>query len=309
VNKITDPFKLSQNVKSALNRGEPVVALESSLIAQGLPEKINAETARSMEKIVRQSGAVPATIGLIDGKPTVGLSDEDIGAIAESRPPKVGVRDLPYFAVRRLSGGTTVASTARIATAAGIAVMATGGIGGVHRGEANDVSADLWELAQNPIVVVCSGVKSILDVPKTVEWLETHGVPIYGWQTDELPAFESPKSGIAVPKINDASELLEICRVTRACMGQRSAIVVAVPIPAEDAVDVSWCIEQALAEAESIGVSGKELTPFLLRRVGELSCGEFIDANIALLKNNAQVAAEIAVAISGDRSTRIGFLV
>lgn len=205
----------------------------------------------------------------------------------------------------------TVSSTARIATSAGIVVMATGGIGGVHRGasETFDISADLWELARTPIIVVCSGVKAVLDIPATVEWLETHGVPVYGYETGELPAFYSRSSGILVPKLESASEVAEIAKTAPGATGARCAIVIAVPIPEADQVPAVAHIEKAVQEAESNRIRGKELTPFLLKRVGELTEGKSTEANIVLLKNNARVAAEIAVALFEDRDRRIGFMV
>ena len=211
-----NPLDISTEVSSAMNRNRPVVALESSLIAHGLPSPLNVETALAMEEIIRAAEVTPATIGMIDGRIKVGLSKEEIERLGEGKAPKLAVRDIPYAIARKTDGGFTVSSTARIALAAGIVVMATGGIGGVHRGAAEtfDISADLWELARTPIMLICSGAKAILDVPATVEWLETHGVPVYGYETNEFPAFYSRVTGIPVPKADGACDVAEIAKVT-----------------------------------------------------------------------------------------------
>ena len=306
-----NPLDISHEISVALSRNQPVVALESSVIAHGLPAPANVETALEMERIIRDCGAVPATIGVIDGRIRVGLTKEEIERLGEGKAPKLAVRDIPYAVAKKLDGGLTVSSTARIAASAGIVVMATGGIGGVHRGAAEtfDISADLWELARTPIIVVCSGVKAVLDIPATVEWLETHGVPIYGYETSELPAFYSRSSGILVPKLEGSNEVADLAKTAPGAIGARCALVIAVPIPEANQVPAAAHIEKAVQEAESNRVKGKELTPFLLKRVGELTGGKSTEANIALLKNNAQVAAEIAVALFDDRDRRIGFMV
>ena len=306
-----DPLDISQEINSALNRNGPIVALESSVIAQGLPAPINVETALAMEECVRNAGAVPATIGIIDGRIKVGLSKDDIERLGQGNAAKVAVRDLPYVVAKKLDGGTTVSSTARIASAVGIFVMATGGIGGIHRNycETMDASADLWELARTPIVVVCSGVKAILDVPATIEWFESHSVPVYGYATDELPMFYSRNSGISIPKVDSVCEIVDILKTSGKVLGARGANIIAVPVPEANAVEVSGEIEQAILEASENGVKGKALTPYLLGRVAELTGGKSIDANVALLKNNAGVAAEIAVTMYENAQRRMGFMV
>jgi len=306
-----ESLEVSHEVSSALNRNSPVVALESSVIAQGLPAKVNVETALAMEANVRAAGAEPATIGVIDGKIKIGLSKEEIERLGEGKAEKLAARDIPYALARRVDGGTTVSATARLAALAGISVMATGGIGGVHRGYAqtHDVSADLWELARTPIAVICSGAKAVLDIPATLEWLETHGVPVYGYQTDKFPAFYSRSSGLPVPKIESACDFAEIVKLSVGAMGMRSAVIVAVPVPDKSAVDVSEQIEQAASEAAGEGITGKQVTPYLLSRVAELTEGKSMDANIALLKNNATVAAEIASELMETSRRRMGFSV
>ncbi len=304
-----DPLDISHEISSALSRNVPVVALESSVIAQGLPADVNVETALAMEQAVRDAGAVPATIGVIEGKARVGLTREEIEKLGQGNAAKVAVRDLPGAVFGKLDGGTTVSATARIAFAAGIGVMATGGIGGVHRESAttHDVSADLWEMTRVPIVIVSSGPKAVLDVPATAEWLETHSVPVYGYQTEELPAFYSRSSGVAIPKLDCVCDAAEIIRLGFGQLALRSAVLLAVPVPEADAVDVTKEIEQAAQEAAG-KVSGKELTPWLLKRVGELTGGKSQAANISLLKNNARVAAELACALCEDNHRRMGFV-
>ena len=306
-----DPLDISHEVSSALNRNDPVVALESSVIAQGLPSPVNVETALAMEMIICEAGAAPATIGVIGGKVRVGLTREEIAKLGQGNAAKLAVRDTPNAVVAALDGGTTVSATARIASAAGIGVMATGGIGGVHRDGArsHDVSADLWEMARTPIIIVSSGPKAVLDVPATAEWLETHSVPVYGYETDELPAFYSRSSGIKIPRFDCMKTLAEVIRLGFGAMGMRSAILVVVPVPEADEIDVSGEIEQAARQAAESGIAGKELTPWLLKRVGELTAGRSLAANVALLKNNARIAAELAVALLDDAGRRMGFVV
>lgn len=306
-----DPLDISHEISSALNRNEPVVALESSVIAQGLPGPINVETALAMEENVRKAGAVPATIGIIEGRIKVGLTKEEIEKLGKGNAAKVAVRDLPYAVSKKLDGGTTVSATARIAASVGLFVMATGGIGGIHRGysETFDASADLWELARTPLVLVCSGAKAVLDVPATVEWLETYSIPVYGYQTDEMPMFYSRNSGISVLKIDSACEAADILRATGKVLGSRCSTIIAVPVPESNAIDVSKEIEQAIKEASEDSIKGKALTPYLLNRVAELTGGKSIEANVALLKNNASVAAEIAVTLYENAQRRMGFIV
>lgn len=305
-----DPLDISNEISCALSRNEAVVALESSVIAQGLPSPVNVEVAIAMEDAVREAGAIPATIGVIGGKVRIGLTRAEIEKLAKGGAAKLATRDVAYAVSAELDGGTTVSSTARIASAAGITVMATGGIGGVHRDSAatHDISADMWEMARTPIVIVASGPKAILDIPATAEWLETHGVPVYGYKTDELPAFYSRRSGVSIPRFDEISDLAELIRLSFGAMGVRSAILVGVPVPEGDEVDVTSEIESAAKEANQQGIHGKELTPWLLARVGELTGGRSQLANAALLKNNAQVAAKLSVALLDDSRRRMGFL-
>lgn len=277
------------------------VALESTVIAHGLPWPQNLEMARRLERAVREVGAEPKTIGIIAGQVRIGLTDAELEHLARARGVrKVSRRDLPLVVARKQDGATTVAATMYLAARAGIQVFATGGIGGVHRGHPFDVSADLEELAQTPVCVVCAGAKAILDLPLTLEVLETRGVPVIGFQTDEFPAFYSRSSGLPVDQRADTPE--EVAAIFRAQrrLGLPGGMLVVVPVPAEAEVPrerVEPAIEQALGEAEARGVRGKALTPFLLARVAELTSGEALQANLALLENNARVAAQIALAL------------
>lgn len=294
-------FKVSEGVEAALGAGRAVVALESTVIAHGLPRPLNLETARRMEEAVRAGGATPATVAIIGGEVHVGLSGEQLERFANTDGVvKVSRRDLAVVAARGLDGATTVATTAWAAHRAGLKVFATGGVGGVHRGDHGDVSADLPELARTPIVVVCSGAKSVLDLAATREWLETHGVTIVGYGCDELPAFYTRLSGLAVDA--RAERAADVARLAHARdrLGLEGALLVAVPVPAEAEVDerlMEEVLSRALAGAERDGVRGRALTPFLLARMGEASGGATLRANVALLENNARVAAEIAVAL------------
>jgi pseudouridine-5'-phosphate glycosidase len=291
-------LKFSEEVADAIANKKPVVALESTVIAHGLPFPQNIETAKALEKNVRDGGAVPATIAVFDGEFYVGLSENQIERLAtEKNIRKISRRDLPIAAARKLNCATTVATTAFIAHAAGIRVFATGGIGGVHRGYDWDVSADLPELAQTPIMVVCSGAKIVLDLPATREWLETHGVSVLGWQCDELPGFYSSKSGLFVDeRIETAAEAAAIIRA-RDDLKLPNAILLTVPVPKEFEIEAET-LEQILAEslklAEENNIRGKETTPFLLSQMSERSAGKTLAANIALLENNARIAAQIA---------------
>jgi pseudouridine-5'-phosphate glycosidase len=294
---------INEEVQAAIAAGRPVVALESTIIAHGMPFPQNAAVALEVEAIVRAEGAVPATIAVLAGVPTVGLAPaalEDLGrrgaAIA-----KVSVRDLPFVMARGLDGATTVASTMRLAAAAGIAVFATGGIGGVHRGAelSFDISADLFEFAESAVAVVTAGAKAILDLALTLEVLETLGVPVIGLGTDEFPAFYSRLSGLGVPMRCDSEH--DVARLMHAkwTMGIRGGIVVANPIPEESeipAVEIAPMIEAAVGRAASLGIHGKDLTPHLLAEIARLTAGRSLAANIALVKNNARAAARIAIA-------------
>ncbi|MDQ1524354.1 MAG: pseudouridylate synthase [Pyrinomonadaceae bacterium] len=298
-------FRFSPEVEEALKAGRPVVALESTVIAHGLPRPQNLETAWRLEQIVRAEGATPATIAILGGKFCVGLDHAQLEHIATSTDvKKISCRDLPVAAARNWDGATTVASTSWIAERAGINVFATGGIGGVHRGSLPDVSADLPELARAVrLVVVCSGAKSVLDLPATREWLETYGVTVVGYGCDELPAFYARASGLPVDARADTPE--EAGAIARAQfeLGKEGALLVCVPVPEASEVPAGVLDEtlaSALAEAEREGVVGRELTPFLLSRMSRQSGGATLRANIALLENNARVAAQIAKAVSGQ---------
>lgn len=294
-------IKFSPEVSDALNAGRPVVALESTVIAHGLPHPQNLETARSVESIVRENGAIPATIAVFGGEFCVGLSDAQIEELATRGDiRKISRRDLPVAIAQRLDCATTVATTSFIAHKAGIKVFATGGIGGVHRGYDRDVSADLPELARTPITIVCSGAKIVLDLPATREWLETFGITVLGWHCDELPGFYSRSTGLAVDqRIESANEAAAIA-AARDAAGLTNAVLVTVPVPEENEID-SGTLESILSDsiqlAEKEGITGKETTPFLLSQMSLRSEGKTLDSNIALLKNNARVAAEIAAAM------------
>jgi pseudouridine-5'-phosphate glycosidase len=297
-------IEVSTEVEAALAARKPVVALESTVIAHGLPRPQNLATAHRLEAIVRGAGAIPATIAILSGRLYVGLNDKQLRHIAEPADiKKVSTRDLPIALARRWDGATTVASTIWIAHRAGIQVLATGGIGGVHRGSVPDVSADLPELARTPMVVVCSGAKIVLDLPATREWLETHGVTVVGYQCDELPAFYSQKSGLSVDAtVNSGKEVAELVKAQRA-LATESALLVAVPVPAAAEVPaelLNRVLDEAVKEAEKSRIGGRELTPFLLSRMASQSGGATLQANIALLENNARVGAEVAISLAAQ---------
>jgi pseudouridine-5'-phosphate glycosidase len=291
-------FKLHSEVQSALEARKPVVALESTVIAHGLPRPVNLQTANRLEQIVRAAGAMPATIGILDGKFCVGLDSDQINQLANSDDiKKISTRDLPIAVARKWNGATTVASTIWIAYRIGIRVFATGGIGGVHRGSLPDISADLPELARTPMVVVCSGAKIVLDLPATREWLETNGITVVGYGCDELPAFYSRSSGLSVDiRADSAEEVAQVFGAQRE-LGISSALLVTVPVPEVSEVPadrLTAILDQALADGKRNEVHGRELTPFLLSRMAQQSGGATLNANVALLENNALVAAEIA---------------
>jgi pseudouridine-5'-phosphate glycosidase len=295
-------FNINPEVQSALLANKPVVALESTVIAHGLPRPQNLELARKLEEIVRAAGAVPATIGILDGTLQVGLTAGQVRFIAENDDiKKVSIRDLPIARAEKWNGATTVATTSWIAQRAGIKVFATGGIGGVHRGSLPDISADLPALATTPIIVVCSGAKIVLDLPATREWLETHGITVVGYGCDEMPAFYSPASGLPVDaSVSGPAAVAKLYRAQKDLKLDR-ALLVTVPVPPAFAVSADYLketLDAALAQAEQQSISGRELTPFLLSRMAETSKGATLSANIALLENNALVAAEIAGALS-----------
>lgn len=292
---------MSESQKSTNLDQRPVVALESTVIAHGLPKPINLEAAHILESIVRACGAQPKTIAIINGELCVGLTDEQLGSLAnDSGVRKVSKRDIPIAVARKWTGGTTVSATLWIAERAGIKVFATGGIGGVHRGSLPDVSADLPELARTPMIVVCSGAKIVLDLPATREWLETYGVTVVGYQCDELPAFYSRTSGLPVDvRAESPQEVAEIFRTQRE-LKISSALLVCVPVAKDfevPAEKLKAVLDDALAEAERNHIGGRELTPFLLSQMAQRSEGATLRANVALLENNARVAAEIAKAV------------
>lgn len=296
---------INPEVKAALEAGKPVVALESTIISHGMPYPQNVETARKVEQIIRDGGCVPATIGIIKGRLKAGLTDEEIEYMGHgSKILKASRRDLPFIVANELDGATTVATTMIVAEMAGIKVFVTGGIGGVHRGaqETFDISADLMELAQTNVAVVCAGCKSILDIGLTLEHLETHGVPVIGYQTEDFPAFYTRKSGYKVDyKADDA---LAIAKTAKAKweMGLQGGIVVGNPIPEEFEMDydiITKAIEDAVKEADETGIRGKESTPFLLSKIKAITGGESLNSNIELVYNNARVGSKIAKELAG----------
>ncbi len=293
----------SEEAAGAIRENRPVVALESTIISHGMPYPQNVETALEVEELIRQNGAVPATIAILDGKIKIGLSKEEIEYLAQAdNVIKASRRDLPYLLAKKKNGATTVAATMICAELAGISVFATGGIGGVHRGAAEtmDISADLQELARTNVAVVCAGAKSILDLGLTLEYLETHGVPVLGFGTDTLPAFYTRSSRHPIDyRVDTPVEAADLIRIKWE-LGLDGGIVIANPVPEQDALSedfITAVIENALAEAKARNITGKEVTPFLLSRVKDLTEGKSLDANIALVKNNARIAARIAASL------------
>lgn len=291
-------------VLKALREGKPVVALESTIISHGMPYPRNVETALKVEEIVRENGALPATIAILQGRLKVGLTREEIEYLGKSgNVVKTSRRDIPFIIAKGMDGATTVASTMIIAAMAGINVFATGGIGGVHRGaqETFDISADLQELAHTDVAVVCAGAKSILDIGLTLEYLETSGVPVVGFGTDELPAFYTRKSGFKVDYRVDSPAELASALKAKWDLGLKGGMVVANPIPEEYQMDydtINAAIENALEEAGNKGIKGKESTPFLLAKVKEITGGNSLESNIKLVYNNAKLGARLAVELS-----------
>jgi pseudouridine-5'-phosphate glycosidase len=293
---------IGQEVREAIEAGRPVVALESTVIAHGLPRPQNLATAVRLEDIVRAGGAVPATIAVFGGRLHAGLDAGQISYLAETDGiHKLSRRDLPVAVMRKWDGATTVATTMWIAHRAGIDVFATGGIGGVHRGSLPDVSADLPELARTPTLVVCSGAKVVLDLPATREWLETQGVTVAGYQCEEMPAFYSRSSGLPVDvRVDSAAEAASLFAARRE-LNLEGAVLLTVPVPVEaeiPASELQSVLDSALVECADRGVKGREVTPFLLSRMAAGSEGATLGSNIALLESNARVAAEVAVALS-----------
>ena len=300
-------LSVSPEVQSALDCGKPVVALESTIISHGKPYPKNVETALDVEKIVRDNGAIPATIAIIGGKITVGISREEIEHLGKKglEVTKASRRDLPFLLARGEDGATTVAATMIGAALAGVKIFATGGIGGVHRGAeiTMDISADLEELAQTSVMVVCAGAKSILDLGLTLEYLETKGVPVIGYQTKELPAFYTRRSGFSVDyRLDSPQEIADIFRA-KLDLGLAGGMLVANPIPEEYAMDydvITEAIQNALYEADSLNVKGKDTTPFLLDKIQKLTGGKSLDSNIRLVYNNAALGAKIACALAKE---------
>lgn len=295
---------INPEVKTALEQGKPVVALESTIISHGMPYPKNVETALNVENIIRDKGAVPATIAILSGKLKVGLTEEEIEYLGKApNVIKASRRDIPYIVSKKLDGATTVASTMIVASLAGIKVFATGGIGGVHRGatETFDISADLEELANTNVAVVCAGAKSILDIGLTLEYLETHGVPVVGYQTEEMPAFYTRKSGYKVDYKLDTPE--EIAKMLKAKwdLGLNGGMVVANPIEEQYQMDydiITDAINKAVKQADENSIKGKDTTPFLLAQVKEITGGDSLESNIMLVYNNALLGAKIAVELS-----------
>jgi pseudouridylate synthase len=293
--------KLTSEVKAALAKKKPVVALESTIIAHGMPYPQNLEMARDVEKVIRSEGAIPATIAVIDGQLRAGLTGMELERFAKEGPGilKVSTRDLPYVVAKKMNGATTVASTMRIASMAGIHVFATGGIGGVHRGAEKtfDVSADLIEFSKSNVAVVTAGAKSILDLSLTLEVLETQGVPVVGFATDEFPAFFSRQSGHRLTLRADTPQEIAAMMKAKWAMGLDGGMVIANPIPTEREIpsaQIAPHIERAVAEANAEGIHGKDVTPFLLKRITEITEGRSLAANLQLVLHNARIAAQIA---------------
>ena len=299
MNKYLD---INEEVKAALDAGKPVVALESTIISHGMPYPQNVETALKVEQIIRDNGAVPATIAIIGGRLKAGLTADEIEYFGKKGPEirKASRRDLAMLCARSEDGACTVTTTMMIAHMAGIKIFATGGIGGVHRGAETtmDISADLEELAATPVMVVCAGCKSILDIGLTLEYLETKGVPVLGFGTEDMPAFYTQKSGFKVDyKVDTAADLAKFFR-THSELGLRGGVLVTNPIPDKYAMDpdvINPAIDKAIEECNKLGIKGKETTPFLLAKVKEITGGDSLDSNIQLVFNNAKVAAKTAV--------------
>jgi pseudouridine-5'-phosphate glycosidase len=295
-------LSIAPEVKDALENNRPVVALESTIISHGMPYPLNVQTALEVEQIIREGGAVPATIGIINGKIIIGLNKTELEYFSQAKDIiKVSRRDLPYIIAKKLNGSTTVAGTMICAEMAGIKIFVTGGIGGVHRGVEKtwDISADLNELMNTSIAVVCAGVKSILDIKKTLEYLETSGVPVIGFRTEFFPAFYTRKSGSNVDYNIETPENMADFLITKWQLGLKGGVIIANPLPEKYSMDegeISKAIEKALSDAESQNVTGKEITPFLLDKIKIITSGKSLEANINLIKHNAISGTEIAIA-------------
>ena len=297
---------ISEEIQNSIKGNGPVVALESTIISHGMPFPQNLETALEVERIIRKEGAIPATIAVVEGRIKIGLSNLELEHFAQgTKTVKVSSRDLPLAISQKQDGGTTVAATMICARMAGISIFVTGGIGGVHRGSEKtmDISGDLMELAHTNVVVVCAGIKSILDIPRTLEYLETQGVPVIGYRTDEFPAFYTTTSGYSVQsRINTAEEIAR-CMKVKWELGLEGGMVIANPVLREDAMDeevIEEAITKSLKEASEKGIDGKAVTPFLLERISQLTDGESLKTNIALVCNNALVGAKIASAYGNE---------
>eukprot|EP01060_Flectonema_neradi_P038800 TRINITY_DN8269_c0_g1_i1.p1 TRINITY_DN8269_c0_g1~~TRINITY_DN8269_c0_g1_i1.p1 ORF type:complete len:344 (+),score=67.45 TRINITY_DN8269_c0_g1_i1:69-1034(+) len=298
------PLKLTTEVRDALSRGRPVVALESTIISHGMPYPKNVETAKAVEEVIRKEGAVPATIAILHGVIRVGLTDSELDLLGKTGPDvmKCSRRDLAYVVATKKHGATTVSGTMAVANMVGIQVFVTGGCGGVHRGasETFDISADLTELSRTPVAVVCAGIKSILDIPKTLEYLETAGVPVFTVGSPDFPSFFTRKSGEKsqlTGTIDEAADLVS-CQKRLAL---KTGMLIACPIPEQDEAEVSSIkeiIDQSLVDAAEQGITGKDSTPFLLARINERSGGKSLEANIKLVLNNAKIGAQIAIKVS-----------
>ncbi|MDO4852426.1 MAG: pseudouridine-5'-phosphate glycosidase [Clostridia bacterium] len=302
--KLNTYLQLSPEVEAALAQGKPIVALESTIISHGMPYPQNVETALNCQRICRENGAVPATCAIIGGKLCAGLTDEQIDYLGREgrNVTKASRRDLPMLCAKGMNGATTVAATMIIAAMAGIKVFATGGIGGVHRGAETtmDISADLEELAQTPVCVVCAGAKSILDLGLTMEYLETKGVPVIGFGTDELPAFYTRKSGFSVPWRCDTPEELAAAVNAQRALDEKGGMLVVNPIPEQYSMDadvINKAIDDAIEEANRLGIKGKDTTPFLLAKIKDLTGGESLASNIQLVYNNVRLASKVAAAL------------
>jgi len=297
---------ISEEIQNSIKGNGPVVALESTIISHGMPFPQNLETALEVERIIRKEGAIPATIAVVEGRIKIGLSNLELEQFAQgTKTVKVSSRDLPLAISQKQDGGTTVAATMICARMAGISIFVTGGIGGVHRGSEKtmDISGDLMELARTNVAVVCAGIKSILDIPRTLEYLETQGVPVIGYRTDEFPAFYTTTSGYSVQsRINTAEEIAR-CMKVKWELGLEGGMVIANPVLREDAMDeevIEEAITKSLKEASEKGIDGKAVTPFLLERISQLTDGESLKTNIALVCNNALVGAKIASAYRNE---------
>lgn len=300
IEKMKKYLEFSDEVKEAMESGKPVVALESTIISHGMPYPENLKTAKACERVVRENGAVPATTAIIDGKIKIGLTQKELEFMATSKNViKASTRDYAYIVANKLNGATTVATSILTADLAGIKLLVTGGIGGVHRGAEHtmDISRDLQELAARNVMVVCAGCKSILDIGLTLEYLETFGVPVLGYQTEEMPAFYTRKSGFKLDKRMDTPEEIAETAKVKWDLGINGGILVSNPIPEKDSLDeekINKAIETALKDAEKDGIKGKETTPYLLSKVLEVTEGKSLISNIALVENNAKIGAQIA---------------